>query len=93
MRTISIAVLAGTALLASACGSRDQATTNTGNDLGSNLLLDQPMNDASAMESATNATLPPPAANTSNAVDADALGDTSGGDTGGTTVQSNVSGM
>lgn len=58
MRTISIAILAGAALLAAGCGSQDSATTNTGNDLGSNLLLDQPMNDASAMESAANVTTP-----------------------------------
>jgi len=91
MRTISIAILTGAALLAAGCGSRDEATTNTGNDLGSNLLLDQPMNDASAMESAANVTTPlVPMDNGTG----DILGETSGGDTGGnTTVESNVTGM
>ena len=58
MRILKIAILAGTALLAAGCGGREDANVNTTNELGSNLLIDQPMNDASAMESAANVTTP-----------------------------------
>jgi len=91
--TVSTLGLIGCALLAAGCNSQPAATNAATNAAGVANDMALPMNDASAMESATNATLPPPAANTTNEVDADALGETSGGDTGGTTVQSNVSGM
>ena len=92
--TISTLGLIGGALLVSACGQ--QATTNNmtvnATSIGNDLSL--PMNDASAMESAANvSTMPPPTDNMTNSADTPPLGETTGGDTGGNTVQSNVTGM
>lgn len=91
MRAFSITLLAGTALLAAGCGSNEQATGNVANELGSNVILDQPMNDASAMESAANMTAPlvpldNGMANMSDVADP-------GAGTRGTSVESNVTGM
>ena len=89
MRILKIAVLAGTALLAAGCGGRDDANVNTANELGSNLLLDQPMNDASAMESAANATTPlVPLDNATTEQPYEPLPPS-----GNTSVESNVTGM
>lgn len=88
-----MAFIAGAALLAASCGGGSEATTE--NNLSAadvNAMLEQPGNDQSAMESAANMSEPSPAANESTDANG-VLGDTSGGDTGGNTVESNVSGM
>ena len=91
------AMIAGAMLFVAACSDGGDEAVNdaAANAMDSNLMLDEPANDASAMESAVNATEPAPVANTGNEGDdsTDVLGDTSGGDTGGNTVDSNVSGM
>ena len=91
------AMIAGASLLAAACGSEsDDAANDAGaNVADSNAMLVEPANDASAMESAVNATEPAPPANDSGATNetGGVLGETSGGDTGGNTVDSNVTGM
>ena len=101
MRTFSIrgsrlALAAGAALLAAGCGGGNEAAAdNNAGALNANLMVEQPGNDQSAMESAANATEPMPA-DLGNATTDDGnqvLGDTSGGDTGGNTVDSNISGM
>ena len=91
-----LAMIAGAALLATACGDSGEATNNSGVEaLESNLMLDTLGNDASALESVGNATEPLPPIETGNQStnSSDVLGETSGGDTGGNTVESNVSGM
>ena len=92
---IRMTALAGAALIVAACGGDDAADEAANDSLDSNLMLEQPMNDASAMESAANALEPAPPADTGNqgTDSTDVLGNTSGGDTGGNTVESNVSGM
>jgi hypothetical protein len=87
------ALAAGAALLVAACGGGD-STDNAANEVDSNLMFEEPANDASALESAYNATEPLPPANDVDAgEDIDAIGETSGGDTAGNTVDSNVAGM
>lgn len=89
MRTLSIATLAGTLVLAAGCGGREDATVNTNNELGSNLLLEQPMNDASAMESAANVATPlVPLDNAASDAAAEPVPPS-----GNTSVESNVTGM
>ena len=90
--SLRTAIIAGATLALAACGGSETVNT-AGNELDSNLAFEEPMNDASAMESAANATtdmLPPVDSNvatSTNAVDSGA------GDTGGETVESNVAGM
>ena len=91
LSTTRISIIAGSALFVAACGGGETAVNEgAANDLESNLMLDAPGNDASAMESMTNVVEPLPTANVgeTNAVDP-AAGETSTGDT----VESNVSGM
>ena len=86
--------LIGCALLAAGCGRQQATTVNVTNEVSVTNDLAMPMNDASAMESTANvSTMPPPTTNMGNSAETDALGQTSGGDTGGNTVQSNVTGM
>ena len=88
-----MAFIAGAALLAASCGGGNEATAD--NNLSAedaNAMLEQPGNDQSAMESAANISEPVPTANDSTDANS-VLGDTTGGDTGGNTVDSNVSGM
>ena len=94
-RTGRLALIAGAALLASACGGGgDAQNESAANATDANLMLDQPANDASAMESAVNATEATPYTVPGNESDGnDVLGETEGGDTGGNTIDSNVSGM
>ncbi len=94
-RKIALALLAGTVLLIGGCGGSDEAANATdSNALDANLMLDQPGNDASAMESMANATEPMVTETGNQGTDAtDVLGNTSGGDTGGNTVGGNVSAM
>jgi len=96
-RSGAAALIAGLALAVSACGggSQEANETSDSNMLDSNALFEEPANDASAMESVTNVEEPMPdlsapgnASETSNEVR-----ETEGGDTGGNTVESNVSGM
>ena len=95
-RTARISAIAGAALLAAACGGDGDEAANQAmaNEADANLMLNAPANDASALESAINAAEPTIGENGSQGTDAvDVLGNTSGGDTGGNTAESNVSGM
>ena len=91
----TLAAIAGAAALLAACGDREAETANNAAEaLDANLTLEAPANDASALETAVPATEPAPVANSPAGNDsAPVLGETSGGDTGGNTVESNVSGM
>lgn len=91
LSTTRISIIAGSALFVAACGGGETATNlGAANDLESNLMLDAPGNDASAMESMTNVVEPLPTANVGDANEVDpAAAETSTRDT----VESNVSGM
>lgn len=92
--TTRLAIMAGACLFVAACGSGSDATNDAAlNSLDSNLMIDEPANDASAMESAINAPELVPETNAGETDTNDVLGETDGGDTGGNTVESNVSGM
>ena len=94
LSTARISLIAGSALFVAACGGGDTAANeDAANDLESNLMLDEPGNDASAMESVTNIVEPLPTANLGETTDENVLGETSGGDTGGNTVDNDVAGM
>jgi hypothetical protein len=90
--TIKIALSAGLVLAMAAC-DRGAAPANNAaaNELDANMTMSEPANDASAMESATNAPEPvaPLPANTTGTTD----GTNVGGDTGGNNVESNTVGM
>ena len=89
-----LAFMAGAALLAAGCSGGNNATTeNNLSATDANMMMEQSGNDQSAMESAANVTEPTPAEANESSQDNSVLGDTSGGDTGGNTVDSNVSGM
>lgn len=91
--TVSTLGLIGCALLASGCSRQQAPVVNATNEVSIANDMAMPMNDQSAMESASNvSTMPPPVTNATNST-GDVLGETSGGDTGGDTVQSNVTGM
>jgi hypothetical protein len=92
LSTTRISIIAGSALFVAACGGGGETPVNQGaaNDLESNMMLDTPGNDASAMESVTNIVEPLPTANLG--AEDNTLRDT-GSDTGGETVDSNVAGM
>jgi hypothetical protein len=95
---LRLALVAGAAIAVSACDSPTAPANNTvANDVGANVSFDMPANDASAMESVSNAsTMPPPPApaGNSSANGNASSGTTTGGDTGGNSgVESNVSGM
>ena len=92
-RSSRLALAGGAALLIAGCGGGDDAANVAdANALDANTLLDEPTNDASAMESVANAT-EPAITDTGNqsSNSTDVLGNTSGGDTGGNTVESNIS--
>ncbi len=90
------ALIAGAATLVAACGGGDTGAANATNEIDANMAMDQPANDASAMESVANMTEEaPPVENMGNAADEagdGAGGETSGGDTGGN-VMDNIAGM
>lgn len=88
--TAKAAMIAGAALALAACGGEPAVNNAAGNELDANMTLEEPANDASAMEAAGNAAEAP--APDGNAAE-DAAGETDGGDTGGNTLESNVSGM
>lgn len=87
-RSGTLLLAAGAALLVAACSDGGDTTNDAeANNLDANLLLDQPVNDASAMESAVNATDPVVTETGNQATDTPpVLGNSSGGDTGGNTV-------
>jgi len=92
-RTGRLAIVAGASLFVAGCGGGGEATNDAAvNAMDSNLMIDEPANDASAMESAVNAPELTPVTNAGEG-DNGVLGETDGGDTGGNTVDSNVSGM
>lgn len=94
-RTGGWTMIASAALLVAGCGGGDEATNAADvNALDANAMLDQPGNDASAMETAANAAEPAVTDTGNQGADStDVLGNTSGGDTGGNTIDSNISGM
>jgi len=88
--SIRIALAAGMALAVAACGRGGEANNAAANELDGNMTMSEPANDASAMESTTNAAepvAPMPDANTTS------TGSDTGGDTGGNNVESNTVGM
>ncbi len=91
LSTIRMSIIAGSALFVAACGGGESAVNETvANDVESNLLLDAPGNDASALESIEPIETAPPAA---EPVDAQVTGETTAVDSGGNTVDSDVAGM
>lgn len=95
IRAARLAIVLGAALAVAGCGGSEPSTNAADlNSLDANVMIEEPANDASAMESAVNATEPVDT-NTgeeSNASD-DVLGESEGGDTGGNTTGGNVTGM
>lgn len=99
-RLVRAALIAAGVSLAAGCGGDGAEDSNAG-ALDANAMLEQPANDASAMESVYNAA--EPAADSTepgNAADSDEAaeetgpaGETSGGDTGGNTLDSNAAAM
>ena len=93
----SLAVIAGLSLTLAACGGGSSEATNAAdaNAMDANLMFEEPANDASALESVANVTETSPVTNLVDEAgnEAGPLGETSGGDTGGNTVESNVAGM
>jgi len=90
---LRLTLVASAALAVAACGSRPAATNAATNAASVANDLSMPMNDASAIETTTNAGIAPPPSNLTNSADTQPIGPTRGGDTGGNTVQSNVAGM
>lgn len=87
---VRLALVAGTALAMAGCGSRPAATNTAVNANTVANDLSTPMNDASAVESAGNAsTAPLPTTNATNMVDAPPPPPASGNGS----VQSNIAGM
>ena len=106
IRPSGAAMLAAALLVLAGCGREDAHNQAADNGLGNDLGLETVGNDASAMEAAGTAapadsSTGGPAANmtgtaTGNGTgsgDPGVLGDTSGGDTGGNSADSNVTGM
>jgi hypothetical protein len=93
INTMRLSVVAGAALFVAACGQGNEAANvGAANDLDSNLMLDEPGNDASAMESAANVVEPMPTANVDETANETAP-PPSGGDAAADPVDSNISGM
>lgn len=93
-RAAMAAIAAGIAL--AGCGGDGSDATNVAdaNITDANLMLQEPGNDASAMDSAVNAGEPAPVDMGNQGSDStDVLGNTSGGDTGGNTVDGNAAGL
>lgn len=87
------AAIAAAALLG-ACGG-DAGDEPAVNALDAEMTLDEPANDASAIESAVIDPAPAPAMNRGDAAGnaSEVLGETSGGDTGGNSADDDVAGM
>jgi hypothetical protein len=94
-RTGTAVLIAGLALAVAGCGGDTETVNEPEANLVDNMMLEEPANDASVLESTANLAEPAPANATDETEtdDTNVLGDTSGGDTGGNTVESNVSGM
>ncbi len=91
LSTTRFSIIAGSALFVASCGGTETTVTgNAANELESNLILDAPANDASALESLETIETPPPVANLGAE---EAPGETTGVDTGGNTVDNDVAGM
>lgn len=91
--TLRFSLVAGAALVVAACGGQSgEATTNDGNELDSNLMIDEMGNDASAMESVAN-TPEPAALPADNGATANDDATAPGADSAGDQVDSNVAGM
>jgi len=88
---VKVALLAGAALAVSGCNRGAPAANNAANEVVDNGSLAVPGNDASAIESVTNAPLPPPPAE-DNAANA-AAPDTAPPPPSTPNVESNVAGM
>ena len=101
-----VAIFAATALLAACGDGASEANEATATEADSNVLLEQLGNDASALEAASSAVPIETADDVSDASDSSdsaqpaagnssqpVFGESTGGDTGGNTVQGNVSGM
>ena len=86
------ALLAGAALAVSACSRSTPTANNAANEVTDNGALTTPGNDASAIESVTNAPLPPPPPETRNATNS-ATPDTAPPPPTTPNVESNVAGM
>lgn len=89
---ITFALLTGAALAVSACNRGAPTANNASNEVVDNGSLAVPGNDASAIESVTNAPLPPPPPVTTNATNS-AAPDTAPPPPSTPNVESNVSGM
>ena len=89
---IGITLLAGAALAVSGCNRGAPAANNAANEVVDNGSLAVPGNDASAMESVTNAPLPPPPPVESNAANS-ATPDSAPPPPSTPNVESNVAGM
>jgi hypothetical protein len=86
----AVAALAGVAMLA-ACSGSESTDNAVANDAG-NIMFEEPANDASALESAANATELVPLTNDAGLTSEEPA--TTGGDTGGNTMAGNdVAGM
>ena len=93
MRSITfarLALVAGAAFAIAGCGSRPAETNAAGNAAGIANDLGAPMNDASAMEAAANASIAAPPSNVSNSAGNEFIAPPP---TGNTSVQSNIAGM
>lgn len=89
---VRFALLAGAALAVSGCNRSAPAANNVANEVVDNGSLVAPGNDASAMESVTNAPLPPPPPVESNASNS-AAPDSAPPPPSTPNVESNVAGM
>ena len=89
---LKFALLAGAALAVTACGGATAPANNAANEVTDNGALSAPGNDASAMESMTNASLPPPPPMESNATNG-AAPDSAPPPPATPNVESNVAGM
>jgi hypothetical protein len=87
---IRTALVAGAALAVSACDSQPKVSNISANDVGANMATSAPANDASAMESVTNAA--PPAAPAANTTGNGSTSDTGAGSSTNN-VESNTVGM
>ena len=89
---VKFALVAGAALAISGCNRSAPAGNNAAGEVTDNGALSAPGNDASAMESVTNAPLPPPPPVESNASNS-AVPDAAPPPPSTPNVESNVSGM
>jgi hypothetical protein len=88
---IRTALIAGAALAVSACNRHPTVNNITANDLSANMSMGAPANDASAMESVTNAV--PPAAPAANSAGNSNTDSDPGRGTSTNNVESNTVGM